>query len=219
MSFDQDYDEQGIAIVPLDSLLPSVLMRVSAIPYDLAVQMLRVKYNEFARKVGNVRMMLRIDVQKGVNRYPLPIPPGYFLHTVKAISFGRHHRGYRMALPDYWRGWNGMYRGQRYSIDESNALVLDMEPKRDEEQPIRVHVQLVPDADCLHMPADMAAMYGDAIAAGVAGEAMNIRGKPWYDPGNSVRVMKLFYQAITDARANAERDKLGVAYMRTRRWT
>jgi hypothetical protein len=218
MSFDQDYDEQGNAIVPLDSLLPSVLMRVSAIPYELAVQMLRVKYNEFAQKVGNVRMTLDVYVQRGVHRYPLPIPPGHFLHTVKSISFGRRH-GYRMDLPDYWRGWTGMYRNQRYHIDGSNALVLDMEPKRDEEHPIRVHVQLVPDADCQDMPADMATMYGDAIAAGVAGEAMNIRGKPWYDPGNSVRVMKLFYQAITDARARAERGKMGVTYMRARRWT
>ena len=218
MSFDQDYDEQGNAIVPLDSLLPSVLMRVSAIPYDLAVQMLRVKYNEFARKVGNVRMALPVYVQKVVHRYPLPIPCGYFLHSVRAISFGRRD-GFRFALPDYWRGWNGMYRGQRYRLDETNALVLDMEPKQDEEHPIRVHVQLVPDADVQDMPADMAAMYGDAIAAGVAGEAMNIRVKPWYDPGNSVRVMKLFYQAITDARANAERGKLGTAYMRARRWT
>jgi hypothetical protein len=218
MSFDQEYDEQGNEIVPLDSLLPSVLLRVSAIPYELAVKMLRDKYNEFARKVGNIRWVLRIDVQKGVHRYPLPIPAGYFLHSVRTIEFGRRN-GYRISLPDYWRGWNGMYRNQRYRIDETNAFVLDMEPKQDEQHPIYVHVQLVPNAEAQDMPADMAAMYGDAIAAGVAGEAMNQRGKPWYDPGNSVRVFKLFYQAITDARARFERDKMGVAYMRARRWT
>ena len=218
MSFDQEYDTQGNEIVPLDSLLPSVLMRVSALPYSLAVGMLRIKYNEFARKVGNVRMTLLINTQKDVVQYPLPIPAGYFLHSIRSISFGPRDDD-RIRLPDYWRGWNGLYGGQRYFIDETNALVLSVMPQVDGPYPIKVYVQLVPNADVQDMPADMATMYGDAIAAGVAGEAMNIRGKPWYDPGNSVRLMKLFYQAITDARANAERGKLGVAYMRTRRWT
>lgn len=218
MNFDQEYDEQGNQIVPLDSMLPSVLMRVPAVPYTLAVKMLRDKYSEFARKTGNIRRVLRIDVQKGVHRYPLPVPAGYFLFSVRQIEFGRRH-GYRIALPDYWRGWNGMYRNQRYRLDETDALVLDMEPKQDEEHPILVHVQLIPGLDAQDMPADMFSTYGDDIAAGAAGEAMNQRGKPWYDPGNSVRVMKLFYRAINDARARMERGKLSMTYMRARRWT
>ena len=221
MSYNAEYDAQGNQVVPLDSLLPSVLSRVSALPYSAAVGMLQIKYTEFARAVGNIRTVLRIDTQKDVGRYPLPIPAGHFLHSVRSIHIGQQNGsrdGYHFDLPDYWQGWNGLYRGQRYHLDESNALVLYRVPGQDGEYPIHVRVQLVPTSDCLDIPADIAAMYGDGIAAGVAGEAMNVRGKPWYDPGNSVRVMKIFYQAINDAKANAERGKLSTSYMRARRW-
>jgi hypothetical protein len=216
VSENAQYDAQGNEIVQLDSLLPSVLQRVSAIPYTLAVEMLRTKYNEFARETGCVRMTLRIETQKDVARYPLPIPPGYFLHTVRSIDYGRF--GGFNRLPDHWRSWAGHYRGRRTYIDDSDALVLGIAPRQDENHDIHVRVQLVPrtDVDCL--PAWVANTYGDAIGAGAAGEAMNIRGKPWYDPGNSVRVMRLYYKAINNARANAERDKMSTLYMRAHRW-
>lgn len=216
MSLNRQYDDQGNEIVQLDTLLPSVLSRVSAIPYTLAVEMLRLKYNEFALKTGCVKLMLRIETQKDVARYPLPIPNDYFLHSVRSIDYGRFGGFHR--LPDQWRNWSGHYRGRRTYLDASDAIVLGIAPRQDENHDIHVLVQLVPRTDIDWLPAKIANMYGDAIGAGVAGEAMNIRSKPWYDPGNSVRVMKLYYQGINDAKANAERDKSSSQYMRARRW-
>jgi hypothetical protein len=215
MTCDTTYDEVGNELVPLDSIASSVLIRVPALPYDLVLSQLRIKFGEFARRTGCIRMSLPIPIQAGVNRYPLPVPEGYHLFSVRHVYFGEHGR---VDAPSYWRGWNGVFAGYSYHLDESDAFVLRQAPTRDNAFPLRVSVQLVPRVDVDTIPADIADIYGDAIGAGVAGEAMNNRQKPWYDPGNSVRVSRLFHQAINDARANTERGKEGAAYMRTSRW-
>jgi hypothetical protein len=228
MSFDSDgsvsgYDARGNEVVPLDTMLPSLLMRVPQIPYEIAVDMLRIKYMEFVRRTGNIRWQLLVNTQAGVRRYPLPIPDGYFLFSIPSVRFtiaGQPGQYYQtLPNPNLWQNWQGMYRGTHYCIDQTNHFVLDVAPKQETQLwVVRVNAQLVPRTDCQMMPADVQAAYGDDIAAGAAGEAMNNRQKPWYDPGNSVRMTKQFYAAVGDARANVERDKQGAAYMRTRRW-
>jgi hypothetical protein len=210
-----EYDELGNEVVSIDTLMPKLLMRVGAMPFSMGMMMLRDKYIDFARRTGCVRMCLPLDIQADVRRYPIPIPSGHHLYNVRAFTVGEHMR---LSLPDYWRGWRGMYGHYGIHIDESNYVVLSCPPRADDSLRMSVHVQLTPRSDVDCIPAMLADNFGDAIAAGAAAEAMNNREKPWYDPGNSVRLAKLFSQAINDARANVERGKTGAAYMRTRRW-
>jgi len=210
-----EFDDMGNEIIEIDSLLPKLLLYGPAIPYTAAVDMLRTKYQEFAMRTGSVRMTLEIAMQADVPDYPIPIPAGHVLQSVREIRFG--HLGGYLRVADHWRGFHN-YFGHRYSIDDRDYLVFHPAPKRDTWHKVHVRVLLVPRDDCDMMPVKIQTMYGQAIAAGAAGEAMNARGKPWYDPGNSVRLMRLFYQGINDARANAERDKMGTTYMKTRRF-
>lgn len=215
MSWNEEYDERGNVIVPLDRMMPSLLLRVPAMPYDMGMHMLRIKYGKFARRTGCVRWRFRLELQREVRRYPLPLPDGYFLHVVKDIHWGHYGRS---QFPNYWRGWRGMFRGFHFHVDETDCLVLDLAPKRDDLMHITVSTVLLPKENVDTLQETIYEMYGDDIAAGVAAECMNQKNKPWYDPGNSVRLEKQFNSAINDEMARMERDKTGTAYMRTRRF-
>lgn len=201
----------GMRVVPINTLMRYLIPRVAGLPYELAVDMLRVQYAEMARKSGSIRPRIRIPVQQGVANYPIVAPEGFALHSIHGVSFDR---GRPVRLVDTWC----RYGAYGYYLDYGNVLMLTSLPSTDNGYDVAVIAQLVPSIDATVMPEEMATLYGDAIAAGAAAEAMNTRGKPWYDPGNSVRLRRTFDRAVLDARSNEVRGHEGIVYMRAKRW-
>ena len=71
---------------PLTPLLRHVMPIVPELPHSMALDMLRQKYTDFARRTRLLQTEVKIPYQSGVRDYQLDAPDGYCIHAIMGME-------------------------------------------------------------------------------------------------------------------------------------
>ena len=161
---------------PLEHLLRHVMPIVPEIPHEMALDVLRQKYIDFAQATSLLVSHLKLPIQRGVRDYELIPPPGYVVFGV--LNVEDYHNGYiKFPNVDRWfYSW-----GRRFEILGNEAIRLWEEPSRDDTA-FEVGLHLLPTECTDTIPNEIAIPFGYGIAKGVVAHALNMPGKAWYNP-------------------------------------
>ncbi len=184
---------------PLTPLLRHLMPIVPELPHSMALDMLRQKYTDFARRTRILQTELPIQYQAGVRDYQLEAPDGYCIHMIMGVEEPRSPN------PWYWYGEGyGHFRQQlAYDIIDNNIIRLRHTPSTDRPCGIRVLVVLLPLPSVSMAPTSILVPYGLPLARGVTADALLIPNKPWTN-GELARVYAQQYErAVLNGRALA----------------
>ena len=184
---------------PLTPLLRHAMPVVPELPHSMALDMLRQKFIDFARRTRILQTEIPIQYQAGVRDYQLNAPEGYYIYSIMGMEAPRSPN------PWYWYGEGyGHYRQAiAYDVIDNNIIRLRHEPSVDRPEGIRVCVVLLPHPHVMHGPASVILPFGHALAAGVVADAMLFPNKPWTNPQLSREYKQEYERAILNGRALA----------------
>ncbi len=180
--------------VQLDSLLRHMAIHVPEIPYVVALDLVRERYIEFARKSGLLVYHQELPIQADVTNYFLEPPEDYEVYSVKALG---HPNGWSWFHSNAHH-WFSMW-GYRFWVKDNTEVVFDRAPSTDESDRF-VLLGVIPSPCCATIPASVATPYGSAIAAGAVATALQMPGKAWSNPNVAgIHEMK-FNRAVLSGR-------------------
>lgn len=161
------------AVEPLDNLLRFVFINVPEIPYDVAIDMLRQSYTEFAQRTSLLVSHFKLPIQKEVKDYILYPPDGYEIYGVLGVA-DNNALYLRFPSVDSWYfSW-----GQRFKLIGNSVLEFADYPTRDDiDRYIALH--LLPTSCADDIPTEISTPFGEAIAMGAVRRALEIPNKPW----------------------------------------
>jgi len=165
-----NYDDS----VPLRNLLRHVAPFVPKLPEAFAMDLLRQKYIDFARRTRMLACEIVMDYQSGVKDYYLVPPQDHEVYSIVGIDGGHH--GY------YWYGMQRTQVKTDFDVMDNNCIRLHNTPSVDRHDGLKVFVNLLPKACIDYMPASVALPFGQDIGRGVVADALVIPGKDWTSP-------------------------------------
>lgn len=181
--------------VPLHNMLRHVLPFVPKVPQAMALDLLRQKYIEFARRTRILCCEITQDYQSGVPDYYLDAPEDHQIYSIIGISGGQY--GY------YWYGYERVEWKSQFDVVDNNCIRLRQIPSVDQKAGLKVYVTLLP-KDCIsYMPRSLATPFGQKIGRGVVADLLYLPNKEWTNP-NLARKYELDYERmLLSARALA----------------
>lgn len=182
--------------VPLNQLLRHVLPLIPKVPPTMALDILRQKYINFARRTRILCSVLEQDKQAGVCDYQLIAPDDYQVYSILRLAN-------RVRSVDHWSSNSFTNMRQDFDVLDNNIIVLNTVPSVDEVKGLRVWVTLIPKACISTMPASIADPFGYDIAKGVVGELLHIPNKEWTNDGLARRFELAYEKMLLSARALA----------------
>lgn len=183
----------GANTVPLDSLLRHVAPEVPQLPYSLALDRVRERYIEFARKSHLIVGFVELPIQREVTEYCLEAPEGYEVYSVKGVGDPNTWK-WQGPSKDYWfSAW-----GHRFWVKDNSSLIFDREPSADESGRY-VLLSLIPAACSDSIPVSVATPFGKAIAQGAVADALLMPGKAWSNPNLAERFELKFNRGVLAA--------------------
>lgn len=180
--------------IPLDSLLRHVAVMVPEIPYDVALDMVRQRYIELARKSGTLQWYYELPLQRGVNNYFIEPPPGYAVYGIKGMGD---------PVTQFWHYWNPNYWniwwGYRMRAVSEKQILFETAPSCDERGRF-ILLTLIP-SDCTAViPSSVAGPWGRGIAAGAVATALLMPSRAWSNPNLAHKHEQDFNRAVMGAR-------------------
>jgi hypothetical protein len=174
--------------VNLDTLLRHVAIYVPELPYEVAIELVRQRYIEFARKTRLLVSHQTINLQRDVRNYPLEPPAGYQVFSV--LGLGDNNTYFYYPNPNQWY-WVG---GNNFRLFDNKQIQFQYAPSQDYEQCIILHV--IP-TDCVDtIPSEIATPYGKGIAMGAVADALSMPNKGWSNPNASADKRREFYREV-----------------------
>lgn len=186
-------------LAPLTPLLRHVMPIVPEFPHSMALDMLRQKYIDFARRTRILQTEVPIAYQAGVRDYQLTAPDNYYIHAIMGIEAPRSPN------PWYWygEGWGHFRQPVGYDVIDNNIIRLHHTPATDRPCGIKVYVVLLPCESVTEAPASILEPYGQAWALGVAADALLFPNKPWTNESLSRKYEQRYERAVLNGRALA----------------
>lgn len=182
--------------VQLTVLLRHVLPMVPKVPPAMAIDLLRQKYINFARRTRFLGSLLIQDSQSGVRDYSLTPPTDYQIYSI----VGRQQQTHRV---DTWgvRFFSDLRLD--FDIIDNNMVILRNPPASDELNGIKIWVTLIPKPCISTIPISIADPFGYDIAKGVVGELLHIPNKEWTNDGLARRFELDYEKMLLSARSLA----------------
>lgn len=182
--------------VQLTVLLRHVLPMVPKVPPAMALDLLRQKYINFARRTRFLGSLLIQDSQSGVRDYSLTPPTDYQIYSI----VGRQQQTHRV---DTWgvRFFSDLRLD--FDVIDNNMIVLRNPPASDELNGIKIWVTLIPKPCISTIPISIADPFGYDIAKGVVGELLHIPNKEWTNDGLARRFELDYEKMLLSARSLA----------------
>lgn len=186
-------------LAPLTPLLRHLMPIVPEMPHSMALDMIRQKYIDFARRTRILQTILPIAYQAGVRDYQLTAPEGYSIHAIMGMEEPRSPN------PWYWygEGYGHFHQHIAYDVIDNNIIRLRHTPSVDRPCGVKVYVALLPCDHVMEAPASIIGPFGQAWAWGVAGDAMLIPNKPWTSPELGRLYNQRYERAVLNGRALA----------------
>lgn len=182
-------------VVPLHNMLRHVMPYAPQVPQAMALDLLRQKYIDFARRTRMLCCEITENYQSGVKDYYLTAPDDHEVYSIVGIEGGKY--GY------YWYGYERVEYKGNFDVIDNNCIRLRNSPSVDQENGLKVFVTLLPQACISYMPKSIALPFGQKIARGVVADCLYIPNKEWTNP-NLARKYELDYERmLLSARALA----------------
>lgn len=180
----------------LTVLLRHVLPMVPKVPPAMALDLLRQKYINFARRTKFLGSLLIQDSQSGVRDYSLTPPTDYQIYSI----VGRQQQTHRV---DTWgvRFFSDLRLD--FDVIDNNMIILRNPPASDELNGIKIWVTLIPKPCISTIPISIADPFGYDIAKGVIGELLHIPNKEWTNDGLARRFELDYERMLLSARSLA----------------
>lgn len=195
------YDSRPLSNLVLD-VLPFVTSNEDGdLPEPVIERALRTAAQRFMQESQYVSYVFNIDLQCGVDEYPLEMADSYYVMSVyKVFVNGReYHKG-----SDAQREFGGNRHRQLFSVRDRNWISIAPEPHHDCDEGLQVYATIRSDRDSCSIPYDLYNEFGSAIVDGALGELLTIKSqKEWYNPQEAARRMTEFKTAINKARVKA----------------
>lgn len=187
--------------VPLDSLLRHVVPLVPEVPHSMALDRVRQRYIEFARKSSLICTRLRIKIQAGVRDYYFTPPDGYEVFQV----LGFESPGY--SFVDYWRGHRRGMWGTDFEVVDNTSIVLSYVPSVDRDDYVEVVVALLPSECATSVLKSIVTPYGAGIAKGAVADLLLMPNRAWTNGGLANKYELEFNRVVQSARNLAETNR------------
>lgn len=184
-----NYDDS----VPLRNLLRHVAPFVPKLPEAFAMDLLRQRYIDFARRTRMLGCEITQNYQSGVKDYYLVAPEDHEIYSIVGIEGGHH--GY------YWYGMERMNVRMGFDVFDNNCIKLHNTPAVDRHDGLKVFVTLLPKACINYIPASVALPFGQDIGRGVVADALVIPGKDWTNPALARKYELDYERMLLSARA------------------
>ena len=184
---------------PLSPLLRHVMPVVPQLSHGMALDLLRQKYIDFARRTRILQTEIRIQYQAGVRDYQLCTPDGYIIHAVMGIEEPRSPN------PWYWygEGYGHFRQHMAYDVIDNNIIRLRVTPSVDRPEGVKVFVMLLPTEAVTEAPSSLVVPFGRPWALGVIGDALLIPEKPWTNESLARKYEQQYERAVLNGRALA----------------
>lgn len=181
---------------PIDNLLRHIMPMVPKVPPAYALNVLRQKYINFARRTRFLASLLIQDSQSGVRDYRLVPPTDYQVYSI----IGRQQYNHKV---DTWgaRFFSDLHLD--FDVVDNNMIVLHNCPAQDEINGLKVWVTLIPKPCISTIPINIADPFGYDIAKGVIGELLHVPDKQWTNDGLARRFELDYERMLLSARALA----------------
>lgn len=173
--------------IPLNTLLRHVLPSVPQIPQAMALDLLRQKYIDFARRTRILSCEITQDYQAGVLDYYLEAPTDHEIYTI----IGTPHKG-----------WNGTYYWTSpFDVVDNNGIRLHNAPSVDKVNGLCVQVTLLPKECISTIPRSISTPFGQKIARGVVADLLYLPNKEWTNAGLARKHELDYERMLLSARA------------------
>lgn len=182
--------------IPLSELMRHIRPMVPQVPPPMALDLLRQKYIDFARRTRILASLIVQDQQAGVNDYRLEPPKDYQIYSI----IGKQQHSHRA---DTWGVRFFSELQQDFDVIDNNMIILRSTPSQDEISGMKIWVTLIPKSCISTMPVSIADPFGYDIAKGVVGELLHIPNKEWTNDGLSRRFELSYEKMLLSARSLA----------------
>lgn len=184
---------------PLTPLLRHVMPIIPELPHSMALDMLRQKYIDFARRTRLLQTEVKIPYQSGVRDYQLEAPDGYHIHAIMGMEEPHSPN------PWYWygEGYGHFRQPIAYDVIDNNIIRLRCTPSVDRPCGIKVLVMLLPLETVMQAPLSLTVPFGQAWGRGVVADALLIPNKPWTNESLSRTFDRQYERAVLNGRALA----------------
>ena len=162
--------------IKLDTLLRHLVVQIPSLPYVVALDLIRQRYIEFARKSGLLVAYVELPIQTGVSNYFIEAPEGYETFAIKGAGDPKIWT-WQFANPNYWFStW-----GTNFWVRNTNEVVFDNAPTENQNDRYLL-LTVLPKECATTIPREIALPYGKGIAAGALADALNMPNKGWSNP-------------------------------------
>ena len=179
--------------------------RVPAIPYAVALDLVRQRYIEFARKSGLIVGYQELPIQREVKNYALEAPDGYEVFAVKGAGHPDGWAWHRSNAHHWFSLW-----GYRFWVRDNCEVIFDTAPSNDESDRY-VLLTLLPSPCADTILSSVATPYGQGIAAGAIADALDMPNKAWTNPNLATKFERTFYRACAAAKNLAITNRGGIS--------
>ena len=179
--------------VPIQYMLRHILPFVPRAPQAMALDLLRQKYIDFARRTRILCCELTEDYQSGVCDYYLTAPEDHVIYSIIGIEGGQY--GY------FWHGQERVQWKNNFDVIDNNCIKLRQTPSVDQKDGLKVFVTLLPKECINYIPSSIVVPFGQKIAHGVISDLLNTPNKDWSNPALARRYELGYEKMLLSARA------------------
>lgn len=180
-------------MAPLHNLLRHIIPLVPKLPQAMAMDLLRQKYIDFARRSRILACEITKDYQAGVVDYYLDAPDKHEIYTITGIEGG--------LFGSYWVGQSITQFTRNFDVIDNNCIKLRSVPSVDQAKGLTIYVNLLP-SECIDViPRSIVTPFGRQIARGVVSDVLYMPNKDWTNEHLGRRYELEYEKMLLSARA------------------
>lgn len=180
-------------MAPLHNLLRHIIPLVPKLPQAMAMDLLRQKYIDFARRSRILACEIVKDYQAGVVDYYLDAPDKHEIYTITSIEGG--------LFGSYWAGQSITQFNRNFDVIDNNCIKLRCVPSVDQAKGLTIYVNLLP-SECIDViPRSIVTPFGRQIARGVVSDVLYMPNKDWTNERLGRRYELEYEKMLLSARA------------------
>jgi hypothetical protein len=182
--------------VPLDKFLPHVLAfaigdeQSGSLPENAALSFIRNAAFTFAEKTGIIKDTIKVDIQCGMNEYPLEVATCEQIINISKARLGD------FESDDCGIKWS--WGNVSFQFDD-DVIYIHPAPTQDIDLGLELEVVLAPAKDACEVDSRLYDKWHDAIIHGALAEIHMMPGRPWSSVSRADYRRRLFNEEVSRA--------------------
>lgn len=179
-----------------EELLPYIMPAVGDVPEAIAAHAAREALIELAQQTEETYLTLTLDLQRGVPYYRLPMPQGWALEAIAAVTA----EDQPLVPEEQTRGF-----GRGYSFLRERGVLVIEPPVRDVHRGLEVRVQALPGQDACVFPRELYDRHAELLSHGARMRLYRMRDAKWFDMSLAREEERLWRDGLRWVRVRQQR--------------